>query len=277
MDALRKAFGLTDEPLIMQYITYLSHALRGDFGISIAYFPAPVTSVISTGLLWTMLLAGAATIISFGIGSLLGVIAAWRRGGRLDTALPPILMFIYSFPYFWLAMLALFVFCFQLGWFPMRHAYSDRLAPAWSVEFAGSVAYHLLLPALTIVIVSLGNWLLGMRNSMIGVLAEDYIALAEAKGLPQRHVMYKYAARNALLPNITAFGMALGFVLGGALLTEIVFSYPGMGYLLVQAVRNQDYPLMQGLFLMITLAVLGANLIVDLMYVRLDPRVRSRG
>jgi peptide/nickel transport system permease protein len=277
MDALRKAFGLTDEPLIKQYFTYLSHALRGDFGISIAYFPAPVTSVISTGLFWTMLLAGAATIISFGIGSLLGVIAAWRRGGRLDTALPPILMFIYSFPYFWLAMLALFLLSFRLGWFPMRHAYSDSLAPAWSAEFAGSVAYHLLLPALTIVIVSLGNWLLGMRNSMIGVLAEDYIALAEAKGLPQRHVMYKYAARNALLPNITAFGMALGFVLGGALLTEIVFSYPGMGYLLVQAVRNQDYPLMQGLFLMITLAVLGANLIVDLMYVRLDPRVRSRG
>jgi peptide/nickel transport system permease protein len=277
MDALRKAFGLTDEPLIRQYFTYLSHALRGDFGVSIAYFPAPVTSVISTGLLWTMLLAGVATLISFAIGSLLGVIAAWRRGGRLDTALPPILMFIYSFPYFWLAMLALFLFSFQLGWFPLRHAYSDRLAPAWSGEFVGSVLYHLLLPATTIVIVSLGNWLLGMRNSMIGVLAEDYIALAEAKGLPQRQVMFKYAARNALLPNITAFGMALGFVLGGSLLTEIVFSYPGMGYLLVQAVRNQDYPLMQGLFLMITLAVLGANLIVDLLYVRLDPRVRVRG
>jgi peptide/nickel transport system permease protein len=276
MDALRKAFGLTDEPLFKQYLTYLSHALRGDFGISIAYFPAPVTSVIATGLLWTLLLTGAATIISFGLGSLLGVIAAWRRGGRLDMALLPILMFIYSFPYFWLAMLALFFLSFQLGWFPLRHAYSDMLAPAWSGEFAGSVSYHLLLPATTIVIVSLGNWLLGMRNSMIGVLAEDYIALAEAKGLPERQVMFKYAARNALLPNITAFGMALGFVLGGSLLTEIVFSYPGMGYLLVQAVRNQDYPLMQGLFLMITLAVLGANLIVDLLYVRLDPRVRAR-
>jgi peptide/nickel transport system permease protein len=186
-------------------------------------------------------------------------------------------MFVYSFPYFWLAMLALFVLSFQLGWFPLRHAYSDTLAPAWSGEFVGSVLYHLALPAATIVIVSLGNWLLGMRNSMIGVLAEDYIALAEAKGLPQRQIMFRYAARNALLPNITAFGMALGFVLGGSLLTEIVFSYPGMGYLLVQAVRNQDYPLMQGLFLMITLAVLGANLIVDLLYVRLDPRVRVRG
>ncbi|HET9222897.1 MAG TPA: ABC transporter permease [Roseiflexaceae bacterium] len=277
MEALRKAFGLTDEPLIKQYITYLSHALRGDLGISIAYFPAPVTSVIATGLLWTLLLAGTATIISFGLGSLLGVVAAWRRGGRLDTALPPFLMFVYSFPYFWLAMLALFFLSFRLGWFPLRHAYSDALAPAWSAEFVGSVLYHLMLPVITIVVVSLGNWLLGMRNSMIGVLAEDHIALAEAKGLPQRQVMYRYAARNALLPNITAFGMALGFILGGALLTEIVFSYPGMGYLLVQSVRNQDYPLMQGLFLMITLAVLAANLLVDLLYVRLDPRVRSRG
>src|SRR5262245_13896766 len=129
MEALRKVFGLTDEPLVKQYITYLSHALRGDLGISIAYFPAPVTSVIATGLLWTLLLAGTATIISFGLGSLLGVMAAWRRGGRLDTALPPFLMFIYSFPYFWLAMLALFFLSFQLGWFPLRHAYSDALAP----------------------------------------------------------------------------------------------------------------------------------------------------
>jgi peptide/nickel transport system permease protein len=276
MDALRKAFGLTDEPLINQYLTYLSHALRGDLGISIAYFPSPVTSVIATGLLWTILLAGIATLISFALGSLLGVVAAWRRGGRLDTFLPPILMFIYSFPYFWLALLALFFLCFQLGWFPLRHAYSDTLAPTWSGEFAGSVLYHLVLPATTIVVVSLGNWLLGMRNSMIGILAEDYITLAQAKGLPERRIMFNYAARNALLPNITAFGMALGFVLGGALLTEIVFSYPGMGYLLVQSVRNQDYPLMQGLFLMITLAVLCANLIVDLLYVRLDPRVRAR-
>ena len=132
LDALRKAFGLTDEPLIKQYFTYLSHALRGDFGISIAYFPAPVTSVIATGLMWTLLLAGVATIISFGLGSLLGVSAAWRRGGWLDTLLPPALMFVYSFPYFWLAMVALYLLSFRLGWFPMRHAYSDMLAPAWS-------------------------------------------------------------------------------------------------------------------------------------------------
>jgi peptide/nickel transport system permease protein len=132
------------------------------------------------------------------------------------------------------------------------------------------------LPAGTVLIVSIGGWVLGMRNAMISTLAEDYVVMAEAKGLSQRRVMFNYAARNALLPNITAFGMALGFVLSGALITEVVFAYPGLGYQLLNAVRGLDYPLMQGLFLMITLAVLAANLLVDLLYVRLDPRVRSR-
>ena len=135
----------------------------------------------------------------------------------------------------------------------------------------GSVGIHLVLPAGTILLVSIGGWVLGMRNTMIAVLAEDYVTMAEAKGLSQRRIMFAYAARNALLPNVTAFGMALGFVLSGALVTEIVFSYPGLGYQLLNAVRSLDYPLMQGLFLMITLAVLAANLIVDLLYVRLDP------
>ncbi len=135
--------------------------------------------------------------------------------------------------------------------------------------------YHLILPAGTVVLVSLGGWMLGMRNTMISVLAEDYITMAEAKGLSQRRIMFSYAARNALLPNITAFGMALGFVISGALVTEIVFAYPGLGYQLLTAVRNLDYPLMQGIFLMITFAVLAANLIVDLLYIRLDPRVRA--
>lgn len=143
-------------------------------------------------------------------------------------------------------------------------------------DFSGESTPVQVLPAGTIVLVSIGGWLLGMRNMMITTLAEDYITMAEAKGLSQRRIMFTYAARNALLPNITAFGMALGFILSGALLTEIVFSYPGLGYQLLQAVRNLDYPLMQGLFLMITFAVLGANLLVDLLYVRLDPRVRTQ-
>lgn len=276
LEALKQAYGFTDAPLWEQYWTYLTHALRGDFGTSISAFPASVTTVIGTSLVWTLLLGGVATIVSFALGNLLGVFASWRRGGWLDSIFPPLLAFVGAFPYFFLSMLALYFLSFQRGWFPLRHAYSDTLIPGFTLQFVGSVLYHLALPALTVVLVSIGGWMLGMRNIMISILNEDYITMAEAKGLSQKRIMFNYAARNALLPNITAFGMALGFVLSGLLLTETVFSYPGVGYQLIRAVSNLDYPLMQGLFLFITLAVLGANLIVDLLYVRLDPRVRAR-
>jgi len=275
LQALRETFGLTDEPLVRQYITYLAHALRGDLGISIAYFPSPVTHVIGAGLLWTVLLAGTALAISFTLGTALGLASAWWRRGALDSWLPSILVFVGAFPYFWLAMAALYVLGFSLGWFPLGHAYSDDITPALSAAFLADVARHAALPVATMVIATLGGWLLSMRNSMIAVLGSDYVSLAHAKGLPASQVALRYAARNALLPSVTGFGMALGYVLGGSLLTEIVFSYPGQGYLLVQAVRNQDYPLMQGIFLLITLAVLGANLLVDLVCMGLDPRVRE--
>lgn len=275
MQAIREALGLSDAPLIQQYFIYLGQVLRGNLGISFSAFPAPVTSVISTGLGWTMLLGGTALIISFILGNLIGIFGSWRRGGLVDTILPPILVFIGAFPPFFLALMGLYFLGFQQGWFPLRHAYSDMLAPAFTGAFIGSVIQHLLLPALTIVLVSISGWVLGMRNTMVSVLAEDYITMAEGKGLPQRDIMLKYAARNAMLPSITAFGMALGFVLSGQVLIETIFAYPGLGYLLVRSVNNLDYPLMQGLFLMITLAVLGANFIVDILYTRLDPRVRT--
>jgi peptide/nickel transport system permease protein len=275
MQALRETFGLTDAPLLSQYLTYLAHALRGDLGISVAYFPSPVTEVIATGLIWTIFLAGTAVVVSFAIGTLLGVAAAWWRRGWVDTWLPSLLVFLGAFPYFWLAMVALYVLGFTLGWFPLGHAYGDDLTPGFSVAFFADVARHAVLPIGTIVIATLGGWLLSMRNTMIAILGSDYVNLARAKGLPASRVALRYAARNALLPSVTGFGMALGFVLGGSLLTEIVFSYPGQGYLLVQAVRNQDYPLMQGIFLVITLAVLAANWLVDLVYLWLDPRTRE--
>ena len=275
IDALKQAYGFTDAPLIQQYFEYASNVLRGNFGISISAFPAPVTSVIANGLVWTLLLGFTALIISFVVGNILGVFSAWRRGGWVDNILPPILIFVGSFPFFWLALVALFFLGFEFGWFPLRHAYSDQLAPGWNWEFVGSVFTHLILPAGTVVLVSVGGWVLGMRNTMINILGEDYITMAEAKGLKQNHIMLYYAARNALLPNITAFGMSLGFVLSGQIIVETVFSYPGLGYQLISAVSTLDYPLMQAIFLMITLAVLGANLIVDLLYVRLDPRMRT--
>jgi peptide/nickel transport system permease protein len=276
IDAMKKAFGLSDDPLPIQYWNYLKATLSGDLGTSFVYFPAPVTEVIRTGLVWTLLLGLTATILAFVIGCFLGTLGAWSRGGSLDSLMPPILIFIGSFPYFWIATVALFFLGFQWDIFPLRHAYQAGLSPGWDLEFVGSVLTHLILPAGTVLLVSIGGWVLGMRNSMISTLAEDYVIMAEAKGLSQRRVMFVYAARNALLPNITAFGMALGFVLGGALITEVVFGYPGLGYQLLNAVRGLDYPLMQGLFLMITFAVLAANLLVDLLYVRLDPRVRGR-
>lgn len=275
MQALRETFGLTDAPLLSQYLTSMSHVVRGDLGISVAYFPSPVSTVIGTGLIWTLFLAGSAVAISFVIGTLLGLAAAWWRRGWMDTWLPSTLVFIGAFPYFWLAMVALYVFGFTLGWFPLGHAYADDLTPAFSAVFLADVARHAALPVATMVIATLGGWLLSMRNTMITVLGSDYVNLARAKGLPPSRVALRYAARNALLPSVTGLGMALGFVLGGSLLTEIVFSYPGQGYLLVQAVRNQDYPLMQGIFLVITLAVLGANWLVDLAYLWLDPRIRE--
>jgi peptide/nickel transport system permease protein len=277
MEALREAFGVTDAPLWKQYATYLTHVLKGDLGISAAYFPAPVSEVIGTGLVWTIFLAGSAVVISFAIGTLLGIAAAWWRRGWVDNILPPALIFLGAFPYFWLAMVALYVLGFTLGWFPLGHAYGDDLTPGFSWTFLSDVVRHSALPIGTVVLATLGGWLLSMRNTMIAVLGSDYVNLAWAKGIAPHRVILRYAARNALLPSVTGFGMALGFVLGGSLLTEIVFSYPGQGYLLVQAVRNQDYALMQGIFLVITLAVLGANFLVDLVYLWLDPRTREPG
>lgn len=274
LEKLRATFGLSNDPMWMQYFAYCKNVLTGQLGISISYFPEPASAVIGRGLLWTFFLFGVSISISMVLGSLLGILAAWRSGGRFDSWVPPVLSFIGAFPYFWVAMAALFIFGFKLGWFPLGHAYSDDKTPSWTLDFALDVAHHAILPGGTLVVASVGGWMLSMRNSMIGVLGADSITFAEAKGLSPIRVVFSYAARNALLPNITQFGMALGFILGGALLTEMVFAYPGQGYLLLQAVRNQDYPLMQGIFLTITLAVLGANWLVDLAYYWLDPRTR---
>jgi peptide/nickel transport system permease protein len=274
IEALRAAFGFTNAPILTQYFQYLGHALRGDFGLSISAYPAKVTTIISSAFLWTILLGVVTLLLSFVIGTILGVIVAWRRGSVLDTILPGLFNFIGSFPYFFLAMVALFFLGFTLKWFPMAHAYSDKVFPGWTWAFISSIAYHLVMPAGSVILVSVGGWLIGMRSTMISVLAEDYIVMAEAKGLSQWRVMFQYAMRNAILPNFTQFGMSIGFILSGLILTELVFSYPGLGFYLVRSVVTHDYPLMQALFLMITLAVLGANLIVDLLYVRLDPRVR---
>jgi len=274
LEALRTSFGLSDAPLWRQYLDYLGSVLRGDLGISVAYFPAPVGEVIASALAWTVFLSGGALVISFVLGTALGAWAAWNRGGWLDALAPSALALIGAFPYFWLAMLAAYFLAFGLGWFPLRYAHDPAVQPALSWTFLGSALHHAALPAATLVLASLGGWTLSMRNTMVGTLGEEHVRFADARGLPPGMV-WRYAARTALLPNITSFGMALGFVLSGTLLTEIVFSYPGQGYLLIQAVRAQDYALMQGIFLTITLAVLVANFAVDVVGLVLDPRSRS--
>ena len=275
MAALQETFGLTDAPLHIQFWQYLSSLAQGELGTSVAYFPAPVTEVLGEGLFWTSVLAGSALIVAFTLGTLLGAVSAWTKGGWLDTLLPPTLALIGAFPYFWLAMAAAYFFGFQLEWFPLRHAYDGHLEPGFSWPFLQSVISHAFLPACTMVLVSTGGWLLSMRNTMLGVLGSEFVRYAQARGLSKGRILFTYAARNALLPNVAGFGMALGFVLSGALLTEVVFSYPGTGQLLLTAVRSQDFPLLQGLFLVITFAVLTANWLVDAITVLLDPRTRS--
>jgi peptide/nickel transport system permease protein len=272
--AIEDTLGVPTGSLLSQYGHYVGDTVHGRFGTSYTYFPEPVGSLIRAALPWTLVLVGTATILAFAVGTLAGVLAAWRRGRVADAFATVGSTFTSAFPYFWTALLLLFVFAFQLNWFPIKGGYGTATSPHWSASFVADAAFHSVLPALTILISGLGGWLLGMRNNMINTLGEDYVTFAEANGLRGRTIALRYAARNALLPNITAFGMALGLLIGGSLLTEVVFAYPGVGYLLYNAVVNEDFPLMQALFLIITISVLVANLIVDLVYGLLDPRAR---
>ncbi|MBZ2198417.1 ABC transporter permease [Occultella gossypii] len=272
--AIEAQLGVPTGNIWDQYVTYLGNVLTLDFGVSYTFFPQSVSDLVLTALPWTLVMVGVVTIVAFVLGTLLGVLAAWKRGTFLDS-LPTLTgTFTSAFPYFWTALLLLFFLGYVLQWFPTSGAYSARATPNLSAAFIADAAYHAVLPAVTILITSLGGWILGMRNTMINTLGDDYVTFAEANGLKPRAVALKYAARNAILPNLTGFGLALGGVVGGSLLVERVFNYPGVGYLLYNAVTNQDFPLMQALFLMITVSVLVANFIVDVLYGYLDPRTR---
>lgn len=273
--SLTALFGLNHAGLGSQYVTYWTDLFHGNLGTSVTYFPTSVASVIAEALPWTAVLVGLSTVISFLLGTLLGVIVAWRRGSWLDGVLPPATTFLLAIPYFWFGLISIYIFGVVVHVFPTTGGFSDSTTVGFSLSFLSSAAYHAVLPAVTIVVSSIAGWLIGMRNMMVSTLFEDYVMVAEAKGLDKRRVMLAYAARNAVLPSIASFALSLGFVVSGALLVEVVFSYPGIGYVLLQAVDNEDYPLMQGVFLIITLAVLVANIIADGVYVLLDPRTRQ--
>ena len=277
IESLYVLFGLNkNESMFEQYLHYWRQLAHGDLGLSFTFFPTPVSEVISQSLPWTVALVGVTTLVSFLLGTGLGVFAGWRRGSWVDAVIPAT-TFLSSIPYFWLGLIAITLFAGPGSFFPSSGGFDPGVVPGWDGAFIGSAVTHSLLPAATILVSSVSGWILSMRNMMVTVAAEDYITVAHAKGLSDRRVMTMYAARNALLPNVSGFALALGFIVGGTLLVEIVFSYPGLGYELFQAVGAKDYPLMQGIFLVITLSVLLANFLADVAYLLLDPRTRKEG
>ena len=279
INAIRELFGVNPNiPLWRQYLDYLNSLLHGNLGIATSQFPSSVVDILRQSLPWTIGLVGAAVILSFIIGTLVGMIIAWRRGSWYDTMVPPLLTFLSAVPYFWMALALVYVFGVGLSWFPTDSGYDVfSVTPGWSSDFIVSVVQHAILPVITLVIGSLAGWVLTMRNTMITTLSEDYVLMAQAKGLSERRVMFNYAARNAILPSITSFSISLGLVVSGSLLTEIVFNYPGIGFALYKGVQADDYALVEGCFLVIALAVLIANFLSDLVYTFLDPRVRRGG
>jgi peptide/nickel transport system permease protein len=274
VEALRAQLGLTgDQSLWTQYVHYWGQLFHGNLGVSTSFFPASVSSVLSVALPWTISLVGVATVVSFLAGTIVGIVVAWRRGSWLDGILP-VATFFQAVPYFFFALLVLILLGSDLGAFPISGGSDQGIDPGLNGPFIASALYHGFLPMVTIVISSIAGWILGMRNMMVTTMDEDYVLVAQAKGLPTRRVI-GYAARNAILPSVSSFSLSLSFVVSGALLTEIVFSYPGIGFQLLQAVQAEDFPLLQGIFLVITFAVLAANLFADVVYALLDPRTRQ--
>jgi len=277
LKALEAQFGInTTDPLWVQYFSYLGNLLHGNLGVSTNYYPTPVLSIIAQDLPWTLVLLSVSVALSFALGTLLGIVSAWRRGSALDTVVSTTLTFFYSILYPWLALLAVYFLGFSWGWFPFADGYDvGTVTPGWNLDFLLSAVNHAVLPAFTLIVSTVAGWMLTMRNSMVTTLSEDYVLMARAKGLPTRRVMFGYAARNAILPSVTGFAIAVGAVVGGQLLVETVFSYPGIGYALFQAIQAQDYALADGILLLVIIVTVVMNLIVDLLYALLDPRMRQ--
>jgi peptide/nickel transport system permease protein len=272
--ALEIEFGVNvHQNILAAYFHYLGNCLTGQFGVTAQN--VPVMNEITSKLPWTLGLVGVTTVLAFLIGTFVGVISAWRRGGKLDAVLPPYLFVLSTIPVFFIGLLLIYVFAVKLNWLPLGSNYTVGASPSFSLSFIGDVLKHAILPGISLTVVTAGLWVYSMRNNMITTIEEDYVKMGRAKGLPGRRVMFDYAARNAILPNLTGFAMQLGYVLGGAIVIEYLFSYPGLGYLFYTATTDHDLPLMQGLFLFYTLAVLVCVLIADFATALLDPRTRE--
>jgi len=269
-----KDFGL-DKPLWEQYLTYLWNISHLDFGFSMASYPTRVSTLMGNALPWTIALLGLSTAIAFSLGMFLGGLMAWPKTPRIlvNVLLPPLLT-LSAVPYYMLGLVLLWILAFQTHWFPIFGAFTPGTIPDWSdFEFLKDVALHSVLPALSIVLSSLGFWALGMRAMMVSVQHDDYVQFAEAKGLKDRTVFFRYAGRNALLPQVTALGLTIGHILSGALLVEIVFSYPGIGNVLYHSIRAYDYFAIEGIVFGVIVSITVATLILDLIYPKVDPRI----
>ena len=274
--AYKEQFGL-DGTWMEQYFRYLWSLLRGDLGPSIMAFPTTVQELLVTALPWTMGLLLVATVISWVLGNLLGAIVGWRRDSKINSAIVVLSLGLNQIPYYFVALLLVFFFSYNLSVFPSSGGFSLIGGRPEGWKLVWDIIYHATLPALSIVIASIGLWVITMRSMILTTLGEDYILLAEAKGLKRSMILTKYALRNALLPQVAAFGIALGFVMNGSILTETIFNYPGLGALLLSAIGNLDYNLLQGILLLTILSVLTANLILEILYPIIDPRISHGG
>jgi peptide/nickel transport system permease protein len=257
------------------YVVYLHRLAHLNFGISTSNYPAPVSEVIGRVLPYSIFLVGVAFLLSFALGTTIGMVAAWRRGGRVDTVVVPTLMALSAIPAFFTALLGVYFLGLKLHWFPIQHAYDTGLLPGFNWSFLTSALRHSELPILVIVAAYTGGWVLNMRTVMINTISEDYVAMAHAKGLRDRRVMTSYAGRNAILPPLNGFAAQFAGAVGGLVFVEYVFSYPGAGLTLQQAALGNDYPLTQALLLVFAVCVIASNFVMDLLNFVLDPRVRA--
>lgn len=277
LQALKQRFGL-DQPLSVQFILYIVNlfALPPNFGVSYLFYPTPVFSVIIQYLPWTLFLVGLSTVITAILGIFIGVWTGSRPRSKLDTAVISVSLVLWTMPFFWLGIILLWVFGINLHWFPISAAISRGISASSPLQFAdvGDIMWHASLPIMTLVAAAYAGYSLIMRNTMVNELSQDYILLARAKGLRESAVLFSHAARNAMLPMITLIGLNLGYVVSGALLVEIVFAYPGLGFLTYRAVLAHDFPLLQGLFFIVSVTVVIANYLADIAYAFFDPRIK---
>ncbi len=265
-----------DKPLHVQFFTFLSRAFRGDFGISVDMYPMKVTDVIAMSLPWTLALVVPAVLAAWYTGNTIGAYAGYKRGSIVEKLVVGYSFIVARIPYYWLAMLLLFVFAFRLRWFPESGVYSSGLKPSLTLEFLVDYLWHYTLPFLSIYIVESANWMGSMRVVISAELGSDYIAYTESLGVKDRTV-FRYAYKNSLLPQVTGLALQLGFAITGVFIVETVFNYPGVGYFLSRAIGALDYPLIQGIFLIVIATVFAANFLVDFIYALIDPRIRIGG